>query len=152
MGEFNSCDSNYCLKSIFSLSESTKMEGNDFIIFKHGCGNDSTYGKGWTGWTDHSDTGFSDEAKAKMEKPCENFTFYHVEVEYVGDESYTYKYYASDEETQTDKPSPEDDPIIFKIRSLQSNISDESSKQEWKKKCSMIVHSILFIVKQNTKK
>ena len=115
------------------------MEGNDFIIFKHGCGNDSTYSKRWNGWTDPSDTGFSDEAKAKMEKPCENFTFYHVEVEYVGDESYRYKYYASDEETDNDKPSPEDDPIIFKIRSSQSNHSDESSKQECKKKCSMIV-------------
>ena len=128
------------------------MEGNDFIIFKHGCGNDSTYSKKWNGWTDHSDTGFSDEAKAKMEKPCENFTFYHVEVEYVGDESYRYKYYASDEETDNDKPSPEDDPIIFKIRSSQSNHSDESSKQECKKMYSMILHSILFIVKQNTKK
>ena len=114
---------------IFSLSESTKMEGNDFIMFKHGCGDDSTYGKGWTGWTDPSNTGFSDEAKAKMEKPCENFTFYHVEVEYVGDESYTYKYEASDEETQTDKPPPEGDPIILKIRSSQSNNSNESSKQ-----------------------
>ena len=28
---------------IFRLSESSKMEGNDFIIFKHGCGEDSTF-------------------------------------------------------------------------------------------------------------
>ena len=121
------------LKLVLSLSDSSKMEGNDFIIFKHGCGNDSTYHTGWTGWTDPTHTGFSNKAKSKMTKPCDDFTFHHVEVEYVGDESYTYKYEESDDENETEE-HPEDDsnPIIFKIRLLRLNISNkhhESSKQ-----------------------
>ena len=105
------------------------MEGNDFIIFKHGCGNDSTYPTEWIGWTNPTFTGFSDTAKAKMAKPCDNFTFHHVEVEYVGDESYTYKYEEADDENETEE-HPEDDsnPIIFKIRLLPLNNSDGSSK------------------------
>ena len=121
------------LNLVLSLSDSSKMEGNDFIIFKHGCGNDSTYHTGWTGWTDPTHTGFSDKAKAKMTKPCDDFTFHHVEVEYVGDESYTYKYEESDDENETeDHPEDDSNPIIFKIRLLRLNISDkhhESSQQ-----------------------
>ena len=120
------------LNLIFSLSDSSKMVGNDFIIFKHGCGNDSTYQRGptgsFTGWTHPFYSYYwSDKTKAKMAKPCDNFTFHHVEVEYVGDDSYTYKY-ESDDKNVTEE-NPEDDPIIFKIRSSQLNISDESSKQ-----------------------
>ena len=56
---------------IFSLTESTKMEANDFIIFKHGCGNDSTYHE------PHS-IEFSEEAKQRFEKPGENFILIHT--------------------------------------------------------------------------
>ena len=68
-------------------------------------------------WTNPTFTGFSDKAKAKMAKPCDNFTFHHVEVEYVGDGSYTYKYEEAADENKTEE-HPEDDsnPIIFKIR------------------------------------
>ena len=74
------------------------MEGNDFILFKHGCGNDSTY--------ERYKYVFNDEAKARFEKPCENTIFYHVEVEFIGNQSFLYEI------------NPEDDsnPIIFKIR------------------------------------
>ena len=124
------------LNLVLSLSDSSKMESNDFIIFKHGCGNDSTYHKErtWTRSTSYPlipsnwHTVFSDKTKAKMAKPCDNFTFHHVEVEYVGDDSYTYKYEESDGKNVTEE-DPEDgsNPIILKIRLL--NISDESSKQ-----------------------
>ena len=75
------------------------MEGNDFILFKHGCGNDSTYHEPY-------EYGFTYEAKARFEKPCENTIFYHVEVEFIGNRSFLYEI------------NPEDDsnPIIFKIR------------------------------------
>ena len=73
------------------------MEGNDFILFKHGCGNDSTYEMNWAlrldpGWTPVG--------------PCGNTIFYHVEVEFIGNQSFLYE------------RNPEDDsnPIIFKIR------------------------------------
>ena len=58
-----------------------------------------------------------------MSKPCDNFRFHHVEVEYVGDDSYTYKYEESDGKNVTEE-DPEDgsNPIILKIRLL--NISD----------------------------
>ena len=86
------------------------MEGNDFIIFKHGCGEDSTFYANetryncktrnceYTGWHDHdctetcTETRLTEDAKTKFDKPCENFIFYHVEVEYVGYESFTYDY------------------------------------------------------------
>ena len=122
------------LNLIFSLSDSSKMVGNDFIIFKHGCGNDSTYHREQT-WTRLSwgtpippFTVFSDKTRAKMAKPCDNFTFHHVEVEYAGDDSYTYKYETSSDKNVTEE-DPEDDLIILKMRLLQFNISDESYKQ-----------------------
>ena len=85
------------------------MEGNDFIIFKHGCGEDSTFYTNetrhycrrnckYTGWYDPdctetcTETRLAEDAKAKFGKPCENFIFYHVELEYIGDESFTYHY------------------------------------------------------------
>ena len=75
------------------------MEGNDFILFKHGCGNDSTY-------LEPYEIEFNVEAKARFEKLCENTIFYHVEVEFIGNQSFLYE------------RNPEDDsnPIIFKIR------------------------------------
>ena len=84
------------------MSNSTKMEGNDFIIFKHGCGNDSTYLKDphnidqMMGGMD-----FHEEGKERMKTPCENYTFYHIEVEYVGNQSYISKYEQSDDENET---------------------------------------------------
>ena len=88
---------------ILSLTETSKMEGNDFIIFKHGCGEDSKFYTNetrckYTGWYDPdcsetlTETRLTEDAKAKFDKPCKNFIFYHVEVEYIGDESFTYDY------------------------------------------------------------
>ena len=62
-----------------SLADTPKMEGNDFILFKHACGNDSSYMVA----PDDPFTELSDEGKERMKTPCENFKFYHVEVEYI---------------------------------------------------------------------
>ena len=72
------------------------MEGNDFILFKHGCGNDSTY-----------EMEFTVEAKPRFDKPCENPIFYHVEVEFLGNQSYIYN---------LELPDNDSNPVIFKIR------------------------------------
>ena len=97
------------------------MEGNDFIMFKHGCGNDSTY-------HDPSDyrATFDAETKERFDKPCENFIFYHVEVEYVGNKSFTFQYtpktdkwyfeYLFEDHPEEDHPEDDSNPIIFKIR------------------------------------
>ena len=42
------------------------MDGNDFIIFKHGCGNDSEYTM-----EENNRMSFSDESKTKMKKHCD---------------------------------------------------------------------------------
>ena len=78
------------------------MEGNDFILFKHGCGNDSTYH-----WPFEYE--FTDEAKAG--NPCGNIIFYHVEVEFIGNQSYIYNSLE-----HLEHPKDDSDPVIFKIR------------------------------------
>ena len=86
------------------------MEGNDFILFKHGCGNDSTYIESYY-------FHFTEEAKARFDKPCENTIFYHVEVELLGNQSYIYNYEQPNDETETaEHPEDDSNPIIFKIR------------------------------------
>ena len=86
------------------------MEGNDFIIFKHGCGEDSTYIESYQ-------YEFSDEAEARFDKPCENTIFYHVEVEFLGNQSYIYNYEQPNDETETaEHPEDDSNPIILKIR------------------------------------
>ena len=74
------------------------MKGNDFIMFKHGCGNDSMY------VDSPLDLYINWDAERRFDKPCTNITFHHVEVEYVGNKSFIYNF--------------EDDsnPIIFQIR------------------------------------
>ena len=98
------------------------MEGNDFILFKHGCGNDSTYP------IDHKTTTNSwpyktyefeitDEEKERFQKPCESTIFYHVEVEFLGNQSYIYNNDQPNDVTETvDHPEDNPNPIIFKIR------------------------------------
>ena len=114
---------------MFSLADTTKMEGNDFIIFKHGCGNDSSY-------LGPNEIEFSVETKARFAKPCDNYTFYHVELEYVGDQSYTFKYEQSDTEDETDE-HPENNqtnPIIFKMRNatlLEWGLTDNGKEEIW---------------------
>ena len=77
------------------------MEGNDFILFKPGCGNDSTH----HGRYEYE---FTDEAKARFENPCGNTIFDHVEVEFIGN------IYNSLEHLE--HPNDDSDPVIFKIR------------------------------------
>ena len=110
------------------------MYGNDFIIFKHGCGDDSEYtmAKNVDGTDDRYK--FSEESKTKMKKHCENHIFYHVEVEPIGNYTNTYEYEESEDgppttvglpgSESTDSKSdaelhPEDDeinPKVFKIK------------------------------------
>ena len=110
------------------------MYGNDFIIFKHGCGDDSEYtmAKNVDGTDDRYK--FSEESKTKMKKHCENHIFYHVEVEPIGNYTNTYEYEESEDGSpttvglpgseSTDSKSdaelhPEDDeinPKLFKIK------------------------------------
>ena len=86
------------------------MEGNDFILFKHGCGNDSTY-------IEDYGMEFTAEAKARFDKTCENTIFYHVEVEFLGNQSNIYNYEQPDDETETvEHPEDDSNPIIFTIR------------------------------------
>ena len=104
---------------ILSLSESTTMEGNDFIIFKHGCGDDSTY------HDPSNPLSFSvdEETRERFETPCENVTFYHVEVEY-GGASYTYNSVSEEE----------NNPIIFKIRNatlLEWDLTISGKEEIW---------------------
>lgn len=109
------------------------MYGNDFILFKHGCGDDSDYTMAKQFGQDDPNK-FSEESKAKMKKHCENHIFYHVEVEPLGNSTNTYEYEASEDgppttvglpgSESTDSKSdaelhPEDDeinPKVFKIK------------------------------------
>ena len=96
------------------------MEGNDFIIFKHGCGDDSTYHDP----SDWSSFSVDEETEERFETPCENVTFYHVEVEYVGDTSYTYNSVSEEEKN----------PIIFKIRNatlLEWDLTISGKEEIW---------------------
>ena len=77
------------------------MEGNDFILFKNGCGNDSTH----HGRYEYE---FTDEAKERFENPCRNTIFDHVAVEFIGNQSYIYN--------SLEHPNDDSDPVIFKIR------------------------------------
>ena len=96
------------------------MEGNDFIIFKHGCGDDLTY-------HDPSDPYYfsvDEEMEERFETPCENVTFYHIEIEYVGDTSYTYNSVLEEK----------NDPIIFKIRNatlLEWDLTISGKEEIW---------------------
>ena len=116
------------------------MEGNDFILFKHGCGNDSTYP------IDHKTTTNSwpyktcefeitDEEKERFQKPCKNKIFYHVEVEFLGNQSYIYNYEHPNDETETvDHPEDDSNPIIFKIRNatlLDLGLTESSKEEIW---------------------
>ena len=87
------------LTTILRLSDGDKLTGNDFIIFKHGCGGDSNYTmeKGPDGQDDQNK--LSEESKTKMKKHCENHIFYHVEVELIGNSSNTYEYEDSGKQT-----------------------------------------------------
>ena len=92
------------------------MEGNDFIMFKHGCGNDSMYEDPDSQWD------IDRQAKQRFDEPCSNLIFYHVEVEYVGKKSFLYK--------------SEDDsnPIIFKMRNatlLDWDLTSSGKEQIW---------------------
>ena len=113
----------------FRLSESSKMEGNDFIIFKHGCGNDSEYTMKLS-FLGRPLTQFSEDSTDKMKEPCKNHIFYHVEVEFIGDQTNTFEYDEFNvpthswipldyENFELDIKHPDDDdenPKIFKIR------------------------------------
>ena len=116
------------------------MYGNDFIIFKHGCGDDSEYTMAKNEYDGKDDRyKFSEESKTKMKKHCENHIFYHVEVEPIGKNTNThiqntFEYEESDDgppttiglpgSESTDSKSdaelhPEDDeinPKVFKIK------------------------------------
>ena len=110
------------------------MSGNDFIIFKHGCGDDSEYTMAKTFDGQDDPLKFSEESKTKMKKHCENHIFYHVEVEPIGNSTNTYEYEESDDgppstiglpglestDSQSDAElHPEDDeinPKVFKIK------------------------------------
>merc|ERR1711990_295796 len=65
---------------LFGLGDRNKMDGNDFVLIKHSCGNDSNYG-------DIHQIEFDKETKERMKTPCDNYTYYHVEVEYIGSRS-----------------------------------------------------------------
>ena len=123
------------------------MDGNDFIIFKHGCGDDSEYTM-----QENNRMSFSDDSKTKMKKHCEDHIFYHVEVEFIGDSSNTYAVLESqrgpsigqgpqdpdltDSKSETDL-HPEDDeinPKIFKIKRatlLEWNLTDNGKEEIW---------------------
>ena len=113
---------------MFSLADTMKMEGNDFIIFKHGCGNDSTY-------LEPDKLEFDEETKKRFAKPCDNYTFYHVELEYVGHQSYIYQYEQPDNEDETDEhPENDSNPIIFKMRKatlLEWDLTESGKEEIW---------------------
>ena len=110
------------------------MEGNDFIMFKHGCGSDSTY-------NDRSDyrATFDAETEERFNKPCENFIFYHVEVEYVGNKSYTFEHTPKTDKWYLeylfeDHPEDNSNPIIFKIRNatlMESDLTLSGKEDIW---------------------
>ena len=117
----------------FSLTDGPKMEGNDFILFKHGCGNDSTYP------IDHNPTitdeyKITDEEKQRFQKPCKNKIFYHVEVEFLGNQSYIYNYEHPNDETETGHPEKDSNPVIFKIRNatlLDLGLTESGKEEIW---------------------
>ena len=89
------------------------MEGNDFVLFKHGCGNDSTYEN-----SRFNGGQITPDGKEKFDKPCENFTFYHVDLERFAMTSNSYKYEQPDDDADILEHAEDDDtnPVIFKIR------------------------------------
>ena len=129
------------------------MEGNDFIIFKHGCGNDSEYTMETPFWSSSTATKFSDESTDKMKEPCQNHIFYHVEVEFIGDQNNTFAYDGSNDPTpsffpfhtfpdadpdaEPDIEHPDDDdenPKIFKIRRatlMDWDLTDSGREDIW---------------------
>lgn len=65
-----------------------------------------------------------EEMEERFETPCENVTFYHIEIEYVGDTSYTY----------SSVLEKENDPIIFKIRNatlLEWDLTISGKEEIW---------------------
>ena len=94
------------------------MEGNDFVLFKHGCGNDSSYENF------EFRREITPDGKERFDKPCENFTFYHVDLEHIGNQSTTYKYEQPDDDADILEHAEDDvtNPVIFKIR--KATISD----------------------------
>ena len=123
------------------------MDGNDFIIFKHGCGSDSEYTM-----EENNEMSFSDESETKMKKHCEDHIFYHVEVEFIGNSSNTYEFEESEDgplifqgitgpDSTDSKPEtdlhPEDDeinPKIFKIKRatlLEWDLTDNGKEEIW---------------------
>ena len=143
---------------MFRLSDNSKLEGNDFIIFKHGCGNDSEYTLQAPASSfgppnpDAPKTEFTDESTEKMKEPCKNHTFYHVEVELIGDQNNTFKAEESNDSTEPrlspfgpdfypgvepDIEHPEDDdenPKLLKIRKatlLEWDVTDDKEEKIW---------------------
>ena len=89
-------------------------------MFKHGCGDDSTYHD----TSDPLSFSIDEETEERFETPCENVTFYHVEIEYVGDTSYTYNSALEEE----------NNPIIFKIRNatlLEWDLTISGKEEIW---------------------
>ena len=134
---------------LFRLSEKDVMDGNDFIIFKHGCGTDSEYTMKENNTFSLS---FSDESKTKMKKHCEGHIFYHVEVEFIGKSSNAYEFKKSEDSPPigADRPGPdataptpetdlhpEDDeinPKIFKIKRaslLEWDLTENGKEEIW---------------------
>ena len=139
---------------IFRLSDNSKLEGNDFIIFKHGCGNDSAYtlqvpeSNFGPPNPDAVKTEFTDESNEKMKEPCKNHTFYHVEIELLGDQNNTFKNESADpppnpfdpdfdRDAEPDIEHSEDDdqnPKMFKIRKatlLDWKLTDSGKEEIW---------------------
>ena len=121
------------------------MEGNDFILFKHGCGNDSTYPidhnpackpHTWTSCRPYKTREYeiTDEEKERFQKPCKNKIFYHVEVEFLGNQSYNYNYEYPNDETETGHPKKDSNPVIFKIRNatlLDLGLTESGKEEIW---------------------
>ena len=134
------------------MSDNSKLEGNDFIIFKHGCGNDSEYTlqvpESKFGPPGTEKTQFTDESIDKMEEPCKNHIFYHVEVEFIGDQNNTFKHVSTepfvhpfdpdfDPDAEPDIEHPDDDdenPKLFKIRRatlMEWDLTDSGREDIW---------------------
>ena len=62
----------------------------------------------------------------KGNKPCENYTFYHVELEYVGGQSYSYQYEQPDDENETG----EGDKVNYEDADDDKHGNDISSENE----------------------
>ena len=105
------------------------MNGNDFIIFKHGCGNDSVYTM-----EKNNIHKFSQESEEKMQKHCENHTFYHVEVEFIGDSSNIYEYKESEDELPNGSGPPISDSADSKAETEVHSENDEINPKMFKLK------------------